>query len=230
MQQQSDAYQGVDNLEVMQDAVNYNRHLLNLIRRHATPAGRILDFGAGTGQFAVPMHELQFKVTAVEPDASMSRRIAASGIATAASPTDLPRDAFDFIYSLNVLEHIEDDVGALKQLHAVLKPAGTLLIYVPAFAILYTNMDTKVGHLRRYRRNTLANAVTAAGFRVERMAYVDCLGFFATLLFKVIGRSDGGINPWALKIYDRLIFPVSAFLDPLTRRWFGKNLLLIARK
>ena len=230
VQPQSDAYTGIDNLEVMQDAVNYNRHLLRLIQRHAPAAGRVLDFGAGTGQFALPMHAQGFKVTAVEPDTTLSRRISAGGVATAASAADLPRGNFDLIYSLNVLEHIEDDVAALTGLHAALAPTGVLLVYVPAFPILYSSMDAKVGHLRRYRRHTLAAAAIAAGLRIERLAYVDCLGFFATLLFKLIGQRDGSINPRALKLYDRVIFPVSLVLDWAARRWFGKNLLLVARK
>jgi SAM-dependent methyltransferase len=230
MQQPSNAYSGIDNLEVMQEAVNYNRYLLDTIRRHAEPAARILDFGAGTGQFAVPLHEQHFQVTALEPDASMSRRIAAVGMTTVVSTSELTPASFDLAYSLNVLEHIEDDVAALVQLHAVLKPAGVLLIYVPAFPILYTSMDAKVGHVRRYRRATLARAAQAAGFKVERLAYVDSLGFFATLCFKIFDRKDGRINRSMLKIYDRLVFPVSVAVDCLTRRWFGKNLLLVARK
>ena len=230
VQQATDAYSGVDNLEVMQEAVNYNRYLLDTILRHAAAGNRILDFGAGTGQFALPLHQQHFQVTALEPDAAMSRRIAATGVATVTSHAELAPATFDLAYSLNVLEHIEDDVAALAQLHALLKPNGVLLIYVPAFPILYTSMDAKVGHVRRYRRETLARAAQAAGFTIERMAYVDSLGFFATLFFKLFDRKDGNINRSALKIYDRLIFPVSVLLDYATRRWFGKNLLLVAHK
>jgi SAM-dependent methyltransferase len=230
VQPSTNVYSGADNLEVMQEAVNYNRYLLDTIRRHAKPGDRILDFGAGTGQFALPLHQQHFQVTALEPDASMSRRIAATGVATVTSHTELAPASFDLVYSLNVLEHIMDDVTALAQLHAVLKPNGALLIYVPAFPILYTSMDAKVGHVRRYRRETLAHAAQAAGFTIERMAYVDSLGFFAALFFKLFDRQHGNINRSALKIYDRLVFPVSVLIDYATRRWFGKNLLLVARK
>jgi SAM-dependent methyltransferase len=227
---QSERYSGIDNLEVMQEAVNYNVYLLSMIREQANARSRILDFGAGTGQFAIPLKQAHLDIMAVEPDNTMRERMAASGVTSVGSAAELPASSFDLVYSLNVLEHIEDHVGALQQLHATLKPDGVLLIYVPAFQVLYTSMDAKVGHVRRYTRTSLSAAVLAAGFTIDRVAYVDCLGFLATLLFKVVDRGNGTVNRTALKLYDRLIFPLSARLDLLTRHWFGKNLLLLAHK
>jgi hypothetical protein len=91
-------------------------------------------------------------------------------------------------------------------------------------------MDRKVGHVRRYTRATLLAATDAAGFATERVAYVDSLGFFATLLFRALGDRGGEINPRALRLYDRAIFPMSRLLDFAAGRWIGKNLLLIARR
>ena len=112
-----------------------------------------------------------------------------------------------------MLEHIEDDVGALRELYNKLVPGARLLIYVPAFPVLYTSMDAKVGHIRRYTRGSLLKAVGAAGFRVHRASYADCLGFVATLAFKYSGNASGDVNRSALKLYDRAIFPLSRLLD-----------------
>jgi hypothetical protein len=131
---------------------------------------------------------------------------------------------------LNVLEHIDDDEAALRSLHAKLTDRGKLLIYVPAFQLLYTSMDAKVGHVRRYTRGMLMARVSAAGFQIERVAYADSIGFLATLTFKIIGNKNGDVSLAALKLYDRAIFPLSRALDLVARRWFGKNLLLIASK
>lgn len=226
MQQQ--AYSGADNLEVMSEAANYNRFLLDLVRGHARNGGRVLDFGAGGGQFALPLAELGFDVTALEPD-DLLRNSLRGRISAVSGAEELADGSFQCIYTLNVLEHIPDDVGALRQLRRKLTNGGTLLIYVPAFPLLYTSMDTKVGHVRRYTRRTLVATVHAAGFTVESCCYVDSLGFFATLLFKVGDNGAGDINRRALRLYDRAIFPVSRIIDRVTRRWFGKNLLLIAR-
>jgi SAM-dependent methyltransferase len=227
---QQEAYTGVDNLEVMQEAVNYNRYLLNTVREHAPPRGKVVDFGAGAGQFAGPLAELGMDITAVEPDGVLQQRLRAKGIRVASSASELQDSSIDYVYTLNVLEHIDDDVGALRTLYAKLAPHGRLLIYVPAHPVLYTSMDAKVGHVRRYTREELRSRVSAAGFRIERVAHVDSIGFFATLLFKVMGNKDGNVSLGALKLYDRLVFPLSRALDLVTRRWFGKNLLLICTK
>ena len=230
--QQPEAYSGVENLEIMQEAVNYNRYLLNTVRKYAPlrGGGRILDFGAGNGEFVVPMSALGFDVTAVEPDDLLRGRLHEKSVRAVAGPQELPDDSFAYVYTLNVLEHIEDDVATLRQLHSKLEVGGTVLIYVPAFPVLYTSMDAKVGHIRRYTRKTLAAAVTAAGFAIDDVAYVDSLGFFAALLFKAVGSKSGAVHRGALRLYDALAFPVSRMLDVVTARWFGKNLLLIARK
>jgi SAM-dependent methyltransferase len=227
---QQAGYSGVDNLEVMQEAVNYNRYLLSTVRQYAPADGKILDFGAGGGQFAAPLSALGLDITALEPDDHLQQRLRAQGVRAVGCTQELPDAGFDYIYTLNVLEHIENDAAALRDLHAKLAERGKLLIYVPAFPVLYTSMDAKVGHVRRYTRSMLMARVTAAGFRIERVAYADSIGFFATLLFKLSGNKDGNVSIAALKLYDRLVFPLSRALDLLTRRWFGKNLLLVCAR
>jgi SAM-dependent methyltransferase len=223
------AYTGIDNLEVMKEAVRYNRYLLELIVGHAGDAKRVVDVGAGSGTFAVPVSRAGFDVTALEPDDGLRALLARLGLRAVSSATELPAASFDYAYTLNVLEHINEDVAALRDVRRILKPGARLLIYVPAFQVLYSSMDAKVGHVRRYRRDTLTHSVTAAGFEVERVEYADSIGFFATLAYRLTDRGTGGIDLRMLKIYDRAIFPLSRALDRLTHRWFGKNLLLVAR-
>jgi SAM-dependent methyltransferase len=222
-------YTGTENLEVMRDAVNYNRYLLDLIRSHAGDAKRVIDFGAGSGTFAGPISQLGFEITAIELDDGLRAHLAKQGLRVAASTADLPAQSFDFAYTFNVLEHIPDDIEALRGLRAKLAPGARLLIYVPAFQVLYTSMDAKVGHLRRYSRDTLMRNVSAAGFAVEAVEYVDSIGFFAALAFKMTDRGSGDLNPRMLRIYDRIVFPMSRVLDRIVYRWFGKNLFLVAR-
>ena len=224
------AYVGSENLEVMREAVNYNRYLLTTLRKHAPREGAILDFGAGNGEFARPMKALGYDVSAVEPDRALRQGLAESDISAAASASDLADGSFAFIYTLNVLEHIDDDAQAVRELQAKLMRGGTLLVYVPAFPVLYTSMDRKVGHVRRYTRSTLVRAISQAGLKTESVGYVDSLGFIATLFFKYFGGDSGGINRGMLRLYDRAVFPVSRACDALTGSWYGKNLLLIARK
>jgi SAM-dependent methyltransferase len=221
-------YAGIENLEVMREAENYNRYLQALVERHGAGATRVLDFGAGSGTFAIPCAAAGFDLTAVEPDERLRALLVAARIRTVADAAALPNETFHYAYTLNVLEHIEADVEALRTVRAKLVPGGRLLVYVPAFPLLYTSMDAKVHHVRRYTRATLSTSLRDAGFDTRMIRYVDSLGFAATLLFKALDDGRGNVNRRLLRVYDRVAFPLSRALDALTHRWFGKNLLALA--
>jgi 2-polyprenyl-3-methyl-5-hydroxy-6-metoxy-1,4-benzoquinol methylase len=223
-------YTGTDNLEVMKEAVNYNRSLIELIKRHARKGERILDFGAGVGTFAIQMARGGYAVECVEPDAEQRSVIAANGLQVYPSLAEVRDSSVDFAYTFNVLEHIEDDLASIRQIGGKLRVGGKLLIYVPAFPLLYTSMDRKVGHVRRYKQRDLRAKVAAAGLTVLTTEYVDSLGFLATLVYRLVGSDSGDIDRGALRTYDRFVFPVSRWTDRALKRVAGKNVLLVAEK
>ena len=223
-------YTGAENLEVMREAVNYNAWLLRLIQDQAKPGARVLDFGAGAGTFAAPLRQAGLGMTCLEPDAALGTMLRAQGLSVVSGPEQVADDTFDLIYSLNVLEHIEDDVGALSAIFPKLKPGGRLLIYVPAFQVLFGSMDRKVGHLRRYRRGELARKIHTAGFQVESARYADSLGFFAALALRLLDNGTGNLNPALVRLYDRVAFPLSRLLDRVCWPLFGKNVTIVARR
>lgn len=226
----SASYAGVDNLEVMAEARNYNAFLQDLIGQRAQADDDILDFGAGSGTLALPLLAAGHRIRCVEPDDSLRFGLQRNGLTVAATLDGVARDSIDLAYSINVFEHIRDDAGAVAALRERLKPGGTLLVYVPAFPILYSSMDRKVGHIRRYRRRQLARLLANNGFEVKQIGYRDSLGFLATLLFKLIGNDFGSINRHAVIAYDRAIFPLSRRLDSICGRLFGKNLFAVAQR
>ncbi len=223
-------YTGTDNLEVMAEAVNYNAFLLDLVRRELHAGEQVVDFGAGIGTFARGLADAGVHLHCIEPDPAQLARIRAGGLAASAGLAALPDGSVDVLYSLNVLEHIYDDVAVLQACHAKLKPGGRLLIYVPAFQVLFSSMDQHVGHFRRYSRGELMRKVRSAGFVVQRAAYVDSAGFFAALLYKVLGNEQGTINRTALVTYDRYVLPISLLADRLLGRVCGKNVWLVAQR
>jgi len=223
-------YSGRDNLVAMREAHRYNAFLADLITRHAPAGGKWLDFGAGGGQFAIPLKRSGHHIVAVEVDAGLAQGIRSHGIPTFTSLDDVEDASFDFIYTLNVLEHISDDGAALRQLHRKLRPGGKLLVYVPAFQVLYSSMDTLVGHYRRYNKGGLRRVVQQAGFDVEHGAYADSIGYVASLAYRWLPGRDGTITPGAVALYDRWIFPFSRALDAVASPWLGKNVYLVARK
>ena len=221
-------YQGTENLEVMEQARNYNGWLAERLFERAKSGASVLDFGAGSGTFARRLSNAGYRVTCVEPDDVLRARLTDAGLEAFAGTRDLGTRRFDLVYSLNVLEHIEDDGGALRSLSEHVAPSGSVVIYVPAFQVLYTSMDRKVGHIRRYRAGELRTLAAAAGLDVHHLRYADSLGFLATLAYRAVGPSDGTIDVRSVAAYDSFVFPVSSRLDRLTGRLFGKNLLMVA--
>ena len=223
------SYSGRENLEAMKHAGNYNKYLVDLVKRHAR-RGTVLDFGAGAGTFAAPMTEAGYDIACIEPDVDLQAILREQGLGAHADLQQIGAESIDYIYTLNVLEHIEDDAATLNSLAARLRPAGRIMIYVPAFQCLFSSMDRKVGHFRRYRLGSLKTLVENSGLQVEEARYVDSAGFFASLLFKWIGSDSGEISPRSVALYDRLAFPLSRLADRMFCRLFGKNLLVVASK
>jgi SAM-dependent methyltransferase len=224
------SYTGTENLEVMKEAELYNRYLTRLIASQIRPGDIALDFGAGVGTFAHPLRARGIDPICVEPDDMLRSNLQRAGFRAHAGLVEIADASVSLIYSLNVLEHIDQDRATLHELARKLTQGGRILVYVPAFPVLFSSMDRKVGHLRRYRRRQLEQRLVEAGLRVSRSQYVDSLGFFASLLYRTIGSEAGDINRTALRIYDRFVFPISLGVDKLLSRWLGKNLLVIGFK
>ncbi|MBI4309221.1 MAG: class I SAM-dependent methyltransferase [Candidatus Omnitrophica bacterium] len=100
----------------------------------------------------------------------------------------LPDQSVDVLVMLNVLEHIEDDLGALRKVFNVLKPGGALVIEVPAFQGLYDAYDAQVRHFRRYSAAELYGKLTTAGFNVRRKSYLGLILFPAFVMVKLLGK------------------------------------------
>jgi len=225
-------YAGKRILEAMRSAVRYGEAVFQELRRAAPQSGStILDFGAGDGFFLEKFHSQGVAVDAVEPDPALQVALRPFTGRLWSDIRDVPGDSFDFVYTVNVLEHISELDETCTQLSRVLKPNKELFVFVPAHEILWTSLDDEVEHVRRFDRHTLRAALERAGFHIEHLRYFDFLGFPAALgvrmleqinLFKYGGSSVG--------FYDRNIFPISQQMDRIFKGAMGKNLVAIARR
>ena len=221
-------YTGKSELKQIEALRNYNRFICSLFRRQYE-GGVILDFGAGIGTLADQMSDLG-DIVCVEVDPEQSETLRAKGYEVLASVDSLKDGTVSFAYSSNVLEHLDDDLGALRAIHRKMRPGGRLALFVPAFESIWSANDDRVGHKRRYTQKSLADLVARSGFRVENARYVDSIGFLLALLFRYIGSKDGSLNTAHLVLFDRVIFPMSRATDMIFRRLFGKNVYLVAQK
>jgi 2-polyprenyl-3-methyl-5-hydroxy-6-metoxy-1,4-benzoquinol methylase len=136
---------------------------------------------------------------------------------------------YDSVVLVNVLEHMEHDVEALRELADRLVSGGHVILYVPAFESLYGRFDQMVGHHRRYRRSTLAAAVDDAGLELVEARYVNWLGALGWwVLVKQLGRAP--TEGAAVKLFDRLMVPVMRRREARKPPRFGQSLFCVARK
>lgn len=223
-------YSGRDNLDVMKAAVRYNRFLTGLVLHTMPRRGMVVDFGAGAGTFAQPVRAAGLDVVCVETDPVLGEALHKQGMPVVTDLQGIADGSLSGIYSLNVLEHIEDDQSILDLWMRKLAPGGRVLVYVPAFQSLFSSMDRKVGHHRRYRRAGLRQQLQHAGFEVQSVRYADSLGYLASWVYKLVDKGHGDINPGMLRTYDQWVFPVSRVADGACHSWFGKNVYATARK
>lgn len=203
--------------------------------------GRVLEVGAGTGTITRKLVERQptISVVALEPAenlfANLDAYAALTDQVTARKETlpDYRREAsgaFDAVLYVNVLEHIADDEREIRLAKEALRPGGALLVFGPAHEALYSELDFKAGHYRRYSLRHLRRIVEGAGLRVVSLRHFDLLGALPYLVvYRWLKRSQiSGSTMWG---YDRLIVPVSRRIQGLlVEPPVGKNVILVALK
>lgn len=228
-------YSGKEELENSSKFLkNYNSEVVKIFFNHFKSKGnKILDFGAGIGTLSTLYEKMSgIKPICIEIDLENRKYLKSRGFVVFKSIFN-SKNNFDAIFSSNVLEHIEDDQKTLNDIYKKLNKDGLLFLFLPAFEMLYSDMDKKVGHFRRYSIQEIKKKLKKAKFQIVYCCYLDSLGFFASFVMKIIGYDEkkGIGSPKSLKFYDKYIIPISFFLDRIGLKFFfGKNLILLAKK
>lgn len=141
---------------------------------------------------------------------------------------DKYKSKFDTVILLNVLEHIEDDLQVLKQIHNVLRPKGKLLLMVPAFQIIYGSMDAADNHYRRYSKGQVLKLLASANFNTKWARYMNMPGFFAWFLNgRILKRSL--LPEGQLGFYNKII-PIVERVESLLPLPFGQSVISVAER
>jgi SAM-dependent methyltransferase len=140
------------------------------------PEMRILNVGAATGATSEMLSKFG-EVTSLEYDEFCCKFLKEkTGIeAVNASLTDLPfeDDSYDIICAFDVIEHIEDDIKAIEEIHRVLKLNGKYFLTVPAFQSLWSNHDVINHHFRRYRKNQFNKLIVNNKLKIKYSTYFN---------------------------------------------------------
>jgi SAM-dependent methyltransferase len=171
-------------------------------------------------------------VVAVEPDPRFHSRFldGVDGVSLVKGlSSQLKDDDFDAVITVNVMEHIEDDLGEFRNQHRLLeKKGGHLCCLVPARPEIFAPLDEHFGHFRRYTKKQLTDTVEKAGFRVVKVFYFNWVGYFAwAVRFKIFRKMNFDLGQ--VRLFDRRIFPLSHWFEKkVMRPPIGQSLIIIA--
>jgi SAM-dependent methyltransferase len=218
------------------------RILEALIKRVVRPLekARVLEVGCGTGHNLAMLGRFG-KLDACELDkcarAVASKRLGRQvRVAKLPDLSMFPRNGYDLIALLDVLEHVPDDLASLRAIHMCLKPGGALLMTVPANPWMWSAHDAAHHHFRRYTKKQLEELFLRSGLEVQLLSYFNSLLFPLVAVARVLGkitRKDSADDKlpsapvnWALEkifslergIIGRLPMPFGVSLVAVVRR------------
>lgn len=206
------------------------------------PLGDLLDVGCGTGEILAHLGNGRSVGMDIAREAlGYSRRRGVRRLVLADSRR-LPwrPGSFDTILCLDHLEHVEDDVEALRGLAALLRPGGRVLVSVPAHRYLWTMRDDVLHHYRRYSLRELQARAAAAGLEACRITHSNMLLFPVLALLclwsRLTGRQSGRLPPdlhLARPLVNRSVISILGLEARMLRRLnlpIGSTLLLVGRK
>ncbi len=222
-----------DVLEDLASAVNYRRWLCSLA--HPYLGDDPLEIGSGLGFYATEWADAGHPLTVSEADRSRLAALRARfdgdervHVRELAVPISVTGE-YSAAVAYNVLEHIPDDVAALRAFRGLLRPGGAVILVVPAFPSAMSDFDRAIGHFRRYTKRSLRAALTEAGLRVERLHYLNAPGLLVWYVV-VKGLRQRPKEGLGLTLYDRLLVPVMSRVEKLVRPPFGQSVFAVARR
>jgi len=152
--------------------------LAEMARRLPAGGARLAELGCGSGGMLEALGRFGTAV-GVETDPALRERARERGldVRAGALPDAIPLELgrWDAVCLFDVLEHVDDEAGALAACRRLLVPGGRLFVTVPAYAWLWSRHDELLGHRRRYTARTLRQVAARAGFAVERLTYFNTL-------------------------------------------------------
>jgi len=200
---------------------------------------KILDAGCGTGY---TLKELSAYGTTFGIDFSMDAIALTQkrdlGYIQRASTEHLPfkDDSFDWVFSLDNLEHIQNDQAAVDELKRVCKPQGFLMIAVPAHPFLWSGEDVVSHHERRYERYSFKKLIEGADLRIIKFTHFNflLLPLISFVIFKkrFFGQFSSNVKQFPIWLNNllRSIFEFEKYILHRINMPFGLSIMCLAQK
>ncbi len=228
---------GQDTLKRMKGMKNNNAWVFDRIRPYLGET--IFEIGSGLGtisQMLLPVSK-KLIVTDINPTyvAHLEETFQGNPQVTVvahdiASKNISPLKAFrcDTVVCINVLEHVRNDIQALRNMHELLIDHGRLILLVPAHKFLYGSLDKGLDHVTRYEKGELIAKLTETGFSVDKIWYHNFLATAGWLMDSRIFKKE--IMPSAhIGFFDAAV-PVLAAVERIMPMPFGLSLIAVSRK
>ncbi len=145
--------------------------------------------------------------------------------------------AFDTIFSVHVLEHVENDRRFVEDCLGMLRPGGKLVVLVPALQFLYSNLDREIGHYRRYDKKMVRRLVQGLDYKIQKLYYTNFLAVFASFIFFKMGKLDYQKNEsnkrrfvFLQRIYSKYFIPIIDMMERFLPMPIGLNLTFVLEK
>lgn len=217
-------------LETMSAAQNYVGWLGGLAEPHL--GDDPIEIGSGLGDYAeLWARSRRMTVTEADPVRLAALRERFTGrpdvvVQELRAPLDVDAE-HSAVVALNVLEHIADDVAALRSFARLVRPGGHIVLIVPAFEFAMSDFDRELGHYRRYTKRSLARAFRGAGLDPVELRYVNAVGLVGWfVLMRLLGRRT---DETPLTFFDRWVVPVLRAVEARVRPPFGQSVFAVAR-
>lgn len=222
---------GEQTLESMNQADWYNQWTLSKFKKYIRD--QILEVGCGIGNFTKELTKYG-KVWAVDINKNYLDQLKKiSGVEVGFGDIEkgeyfFINKQFDTIICLNVLEHIEEDSQAIRNMYEVLNKDGNLILLVPSHPFLYGEIDKSIGHFRRYSKGEIIEKLQRNGFVILKFRSLNLLGalgwFISGRVFKnkIVDQSK-------IKLFN-LFAPIFLRMEDLINPPFGTSFLVIAKK
>ncbi len=227
-------YEGITTLEVLEGADRYNQWIAESISKYLESP--LLEIGAGIGNISMFLLNNN-SLTITDIDQALldhlkkkfrQKNVKVKFFDITKPPSKSEFNKYKTILGTNVLEHVDNDIFALKNLRKILKKEGRLILLTPAKKIAYNRLDIELGHFRRYEKKELIEKLNGAGYDVLEIKFFNILGLLTWIVRDYFTGQNIHLTSRQIALFDALV-PFLKRIEKLIKIPIGISLIVVAQ-